>query len=159
MSKGVNKVILIGHIGQDPQVKDFANGGQMVTISLATSESWLDKTTNAKKEVTEWHRVVFFNKLAEIAGTYLAKGSKIYVEGSIKTRKYTGKDGVEKSITEIVAQSMQMLGSKDTFEKVSKHTGSQEHHKATADLYSTASNGSKTASKAAYDEFDDDLPF
>jgi single-strand DNA-binding protein len=149
---GVNKVILLGNIGQDLQVKEFSNGGQMVSISLATSESWKDKDTGQKKEVTEWHRVVFFNKLAEIASAYLTKGSKIYVEGSIKTRKYTGKDGVEKSIVEVVAQSMQMLGGDGNKNAKPKTT----HNAETADLYSSASAGS-TKSKAP--EYDDDIPF
>jgi len=158
MSKGVNKVILLGNIGQDPQVKEFANGGQMVTISLATSESWNDKQTGEKKEVTEWHRVVFFNKLAEIAGQYLAKGSKIYVEGSIKTRKYTDKSGEEKSIVEIVAQSMQMLGSigsNGSNNSSNSATKSKQAAQVTADLYSKASAGSSKSKN----DFDDDLPF
>lgn len=111
MAKGVNKVILVGSLGNDPDVK-YTQGGSCITrISLATSSQWKDKQGN-KQEKTEWHRVVFFGKLAEIAGEYLRKGSSVYVEGSIKYDKYTGQDGVEKYSTDIVANEMQMLGGK-----------------------------------------------
>jgi len=108
MSKGVNKVIIIGNLGNDP---DLRNEGSIVNISVATSESWTDKRTNEKQERTEWHRVVFFGKLAEIAGRYLKKGSKVYVEGSLRTNKWTDKDGTEKYSTDIIAANMQMLDS------------------------------------------------
>ena len=106
----VNKVILIGNLGKDPEVKYFPSGGALCNVTIATSESWKDKTTGEQKERTEWHNVVFNNKLAEIAGQYLKKGSQIYVEGSIRTKKYTDKDGVEKFSTEIRGERMQMLG-------------------------------------------------
>ena len=109
MARGVNKVILIGNLGADPETRYTANGGAITTIRLATSESWTDKA-GAKQERTEWHRVKFFGKLAEIAGEYLKKGRQVYVEGAIRTDKYTGQDGVEKFSTEIVANEMQMLG-------------------------------------------------
>ena len=109
MSKGINKVILIGNLGQDPETKFLPSGGAVTNISLATSESWKDKQTGQMQERTEWHRVVFFNKLAEIAGEYLKKGSKVYVEGSLRTRKWQGQDGQDRYTTEIVASEMQML--------------------------------------------------
>lgn len=108
----VNKVILIGHLGRDPEVRAFPSGDQVCNVTLATSEKWKDKQSGEAKEATEWHRVMFGGKLAEIAGQYLRKGSLVYVEGSIKTRRYTDKDGVEKFSTEIRADKMQMLGGK-----------------------------------------------
>jgi single-strand DNA-binding protein len=107
----VNKAIVIGHLGRDPEVRAFPSGDQVCNVTIATSEKWKDKQTGEAKEATEWHRVVFGGKLAEIAGQYLRKGSLVYVEGSIKTRKYT-QDGVEKYATEIRADKMQMLGGK-----------------------------------------------
>lgn len=107
----VNKVILIGHLGRDPEVRAFHSGDQVCNVTIATSEKWKDKQSGEMREATEWHRVMFGGKLAEIAGQYLRKGSLVYVEGSIKTRKYT-QDGVEKYATEIRADKMQMLGGK-----------------------------------------------
>jgi single-strand DNA-binding protein len=108
----VNKVIILGSLGQDPEVK-FTQGGAAITnISVATSEKWKDKNTGQMQERTEWHRVVIFNKLAEIAGEYLKKGSKVYLEGSLRTRKWQGQDGSDRYTTEIVADEMQMLDSK-----------------------------------------------
>jgi single-strand DNA-binding protein len=108
----VNKVIILGNLGRDPETRYMPSGDAMTTISIATTDSWKDKTTGEKKETTEWHRVVFFGKLAEIAGQYLKKGSAVYVEGSLRTRKYTDKDGIEKYATDIRADTMQMLGGK-----------------------------------------------
>lgn len=110
-SRGVNKVILIGNIGQDPEVKYMPSGGAVTNISVATSESWNDKNTGQPQQRTEWHRVIFFNRLAEIAGEYLRKGSKVYIEGSLRTRKWQDKDGSDRYSTEIVASEMQMLDS------------------------------------------------
>ncbi|MCA1922729.1 single-stranded DNA-binding protein SSB1 [Buttiauxella noackiae] len=112
-SRGVNKVILVGNLGQDPEVRYMPNGGAVANITLATSESWRDKQTGETKEKTEWHRVVLFGKLAEVAGEYLRKGSQIYIEGALQTRKWTDQAGVEKYTTEIVVNvggTMQMLG-------------------------------------------------
>lgn len=108
----VNKVIILGNLGRDPETRYMPSGDAMTTISIATTDSWKDKITGEKKETTEWHRVVFFGKLAEIAGQYLKKGSSVYVEGSLRTRKYTDKDGIEKYATDIRADTMQMLGGK-----------------------------------------------
>ncbi len=109
MARGVNKVILVGNVGQDPEVKYMPSGGAVTNISVATSETWKDKNTGQPQERTEWHRVVFFNRLGEIAGEYLKKGSKVYVEGSLRTRKWQAQDGTDRYTTEIVASEMQML--------------------------------------------------
>lgn len=111
MARGINKVILIGNLGKDPEVKSFPNGGQVCNVSLATSESWKGKD-GQQQEHTEWHNIVFNDKLAEIAGKYLRKGSKIFVEGKIRTRKYQDKEGKERFITEIRVADMQMLDGK-----------------------------------------------
>lgn len=108
----VNKVILVGHLGKDPETRYLPNGDQTTTITLATSDTWKDKQTGEKKEATEWHRVVFWRKLAEIAGQYLKKGALVYVEGALKTRKWQDKNGQDRYTTEIVADTMQMLGGK-----------------------------------------------
>lgn len=107
--RGINKVILVGNVGQDPEVRYMPSGGAVANISVATSESWKDKQTGEQMDRTEWHRVVFFNRLGEIAGEYLKKGSKIYIEGSLRTRKWQDKEGAERYTTEIVASEMQML--------------------------------------------------
>ena len=112
MARGVNKVILVGNMGQDPETKFMPSGGAVTNVSIATSESWKDKTTGQPQERTEWHRVVFFNRLAEIAGEYLKKGSKVYVEGSLRTRKWQDQGGQDRYTTEIVASEMQMLDSR-----------------------------------------------
>jgi len=109
MARGINKVILIGNLGNDPETRYMPSGGAVTNVSLATSESWKDKQTGQPQERTEWHRVVFFNRLAEIAGEYLRKGSKVYVEGSLRTRKWQDQSGQDKYTTEIVASEMQML--------------------------------------------------
>jgi single-strand DNA-binding protein len=112
MARGVNKVILVGNLGKDPEVKYTANGAAVTNITIATSESWNDKQTGEKQEKTEWHRVVFFRRLAEIAGEYLRKGSQVYIEGKLQTRKWQDQNGQDRYSTEIVANEMQMLGSR-----------------------------------------------
>jgi single-strand DNA-binding protein len=112
MSNGINKVIIVGNLGNDPDTKYTASGSAVTNLSLATSEKWKDKQTGENVEKTEWHRVVMFGKLAEIAGEYLRKGSKVYVEGKLQTRKWTDKEGQERYTTEIVANELQMLDSK-----------------------------------------------
>ncbi|WP_425460057.1 single-stranded DNA-binding protein [Exilibacterium tricleocarpae] len=113
MARGVNKVILIGNCGQDPETKYMPSGGAVTNISLATSETWKDKQTGQPQERTEWHRIVFFNRLAEIAGEYLRKGGKVYIEGSLRTRKWQDQSGQDRYTTEIVANEMQMLDSRN----------------------------------------------
>jgi single-strand DNA-binding protein len=110
MARGINKVILVGNCGQDPETKYMPSGGAVTNLSIATSESWKDKQTGQPQERTEWHRVVFFNRLAEIAGEYLRKGSQVYIEGSLRTRKWQDQSGQDRYTTEIVANEMQMLG-------------------------------------------------
>ena len=112
MARGVNKVILVGNLGKDPEMKYTASGAAIANITIATSESWTDKQTNEKVDKTEWHRVVFFRRLAEIVGEYLRKGSQVYIEGKLQTRKWQGQDGQDRYTTEIVASEMQMLGSR-----------------------------------------------
>lgn len=112
MAKGINKCILVGNLGDDPTVKYMPAGGAVTNISIATTDSWKDKTTGERVDKTEWHKVVFFNRLAEIAGEYLKKGSQVYVEGALRTRKWTDKEGQDKYTTEIVGNEMQMLGGK-----------------------------------------------
>lgn len=108
----VNKVIIVGNLGKDPETRFMPNGEAVTNFSVATTESWKDKNSGEKKEVTEWHRITTFRKLAEICGEYLKKGSSVYLEGKLQTRKYTDKDGIERYTTEIVADTMQMLGGK-----------------------------------------------
>jgi single-strand DNA-binding protein len=110
MARGINKVILVGTLGKDPEVRYSQGGSALTSISVATNESWKDKQTGEQKERTEWHRVKFFGRLAEIAGEYLKKGGQVYIEGSLRTEKYTDKQGVEKYSTDIIASEMQMLG-------------------------------------------------
>lgn len=112
MARGINKVIIVGNCGQDPETRYMPSGGAVTNLSLATSETWKDKNTGDQQERTEWHRVVFFNRLAEIVEQYVKKGSKVYVEGSLRTRKWQGQDGQDRYTTEIVASEMQMLDSR-----------------------------------------------
>jgi single-strand DNA-binding protein len=112
MAKGINKVIIVGNLGEDPTTRYMPSGGAVTNISVATSEKWKDKTTGQPVEKTEWHRIIFFNRLAEVAGEYLKKGSKVYVEGSLRTRKWQDQAGVDRYTTEIVASEMQMLDSR-----------------------------------------------
>jgi single-strand DNA-binding protein len=108
----VNKVIIVGNLGRDPETRHLPNGDAVTNIAVATTESWKDKNTGDKKEVTEWHRITFYRKLAEIAGQYLKKGSSVYIEGRLQTRKWTDKENIERYTTEIIADTMQMLGGK-----------------------------------------------
>ena len=117
MTRGINKVILVGNLGNDPETRYTAGGSAITTISIATSESWKDKQTGEAQERTEWHRVKFFGRLAEIAGEYLKKGRQVYVEGSLRTDKYTDKNGVERYTTDIIASEMQMLGGNEKRER------------------------------------------
>jgi single-strand DNA-binding protein len=113
MARGINKVIIVGNIGGDPETRYMPNGNAVTNVTIATSESWKDKQTGQNQERTEWHKVIFFNRLGEIAGEYLRKGSKVYVEGSLRTRKWQGQDGTDRYTTEIVASEMQMLDTRN----------------------------------------------
>lgn len=153
-SRGVNKVILVGNLGQDPEIRYMPNGGAVANITLATSESWRDKATGEQKEKTEWHRVVLFGKLAEVAGEYLKKGSQIYIEGKLNTRKWTDQAGVEKYTTEVhvnVGGTMQMLGGKAEGGKPAQ-SAAQQSRPAQQSQPATQNNEPPM-------DFDDDIPF
>ncbi len=160
MARGINKVILVGNLGQDPETRYMPSGGAVTNVSIATSESWKDKQTGEPQERTEWHRVVFFNRLAEIAGEYLKKGSKVYVEGSLRTRKWQGQDGQDRYTTEIVAAEMQMLdgrgenmggGMGGGYGGGMPQQGRQQPQQQQAPQ--------NQAPAPAMDSFDDDIPF
>jgi single-strand DNA-binding protein len=169
MARGVNKVILIGNCGGDPETRYLPSGGAVTNVTLATSESWKDKTSGQQQERTEWHRVVFFNRLGEIAGEYLKKGSKVYVEGSLRTRKWQDKDGVDKYTTEIVASEMQMLDSKGGAGGGMGGGGGSNYGSANESQAprpaarqqsnAPANNNNDAPPPANFDDFDDDIPF
>lgn len=160
-TRGVNKVILVGHLGKDPEVRHLPNGNAVASFSIATSESWKDKDTGEKQERTEWHRVVCFNRLGEIVGQYVKKGARIYIEGSLKTRKWQDQQGQERYTTEIIASEMQMLDSKTS--------SSNSYDDAMDSSYSGGQSSSYTprnapaAQQPAFAEplsgLDDDVPF
>ena len=145
MARGVNKVILVGNLGKDPEVRYMPNGNAVANITLATSESWKDKQTGEPQERTEWHRVVLFRRLGEIAGEYLKKGSQVYIEGKLQTRKWQDNQGNDRYTTEIVADNMQMLGSRGG-------GGFQADN-------APAAKPQPVPATAAADDFDDDIPF
>ncbi|ODS23303.1 single-stranded DNA-binding protein [Candidatus Endobugula sertula] len=168
MARGVNKVTIVGNLGQDPDVKYMPSGGAVTNISVATSESWKDKQTGQPQERTEWHRIVFFNRLAEIAGEYLKKGSQVYIEGSLRTRKWQDQSGQDRYTTEIVANEMQMLGSRqgggmggDPGYDQSYGGGMAVPQAATpqAPPQRAAVPTPPPAPAAGMDSFDDDIPF
>lgn len=155
MARGVNKVILVGNLGKDPEVRYMSNGAAVANVSIATSESWKDKQSGEVQERTEWHNVVFFNRLAEIVGEFLKKGSQVYIEGALRTRKYTDKNGIDRFATEIIASEMQMLGNRqgmggaDIPPRFSNDSQVPAHHGASQ---AQPSNG--------FDQYDDDdIPF
>lgn len=162
-SRGVNKVILVGNLGNDPEVRYLPNGGAVANITLATSESWRDKQTGEQKEKTEWHRVVLFGKLAEVAGEYLRKGSQVYIEGALQTRKWTDQAGVEKYTTEVVVNiggTMQMLGGKQDGgqqKQSGNQSGSnqQRHQQSNQQAHRSAPPPNNEPPM----NFDDDIPF
>ena len=146
----VNKVILIGNLGRDPETRYMPDGGAVTNISIATTETWKDKA-GEKQEKTEWHRVAFFGKLAEIAGEYLKKGSQVYVEGRLQTRKWQDKDGADKYTTEIIADRMQMLGSRQGMGGGERVAPAREGAPAKA--------AAKGGGASKFDDFGDDIPF
>lgn len=162
-SKGVNKVILIGNLGQDPEVRYLPSGGAVCSMTLATSESWRDKATGEQKEQTEWHRVVLFGKLAEVAGEYLRKGSQIYIEGQLRTRKWTDQSGAEKYTTEIVVNvggTMQMLGGRNGGSAPAGGGQQQGGNQYSGGAQSRQQQRSAPApSNEPPMDFDDDIPF
>ena len=161
-SRGVNKVILVGNLGNDPDVRQMPNGETVTNISVATSETWKDKQTGDPREQTEWHRVVMFRRLGEIAGQYLKKGSKVYLEGRLQTRKWQAPDGSDRYSTEIVANEMQMLDSRSG--GTSDYSGAggqpaQNSYAAPQQANPGPSASPGQAPSAPMDDFDDDIPF
>lgn len=159
MARGINKVILVGNVGVDPEVRYMPNGNAVASFSVATSESWKDKTTGEKQEKTEWHRVVCFNRLGEIAGEYIRKGSKLYVEGSLRTRKWQDQQGQDKYTTEIIASDVQMLDSKGGS---ASSYDDMPQAQSTAPAYQNSAPRQQQPAQAAqdaFDQLDDDIPF
>ncbi len=153
----VNKVILVGNLGRDPETRYSPDGAAITNVTIATSDRWKDKTSGEMKEATEWHRVVFFGRLAEIAGEYLKKGRSVYVEGKLRTRKWTDKDGNDKYTTEVVADNMQMLGSREGMGGGTTDFDDGGSSRAS----SSRESGTRPAAKPAPNiaEMDDDIPF
>lgn len=146
----VNKVIIVGNLGKDPETRYAPNGDAICNITVATTDSWKDKQTGEKKEQTEWHSVSFYGRLAEIAGQYLRKGSAVYVEGSLRTRKWQDKEGQDRYTTEIRADSMQMLGRKQDGGEAPKENTGRSARQAAAP---------KSKEESGFDGMDDDIPF
>lgn len=166
MARGINKVILVGNIGGDPEVRYMPNGNAVTTLSVATSESWKDKETGNKQERTEWHRVVCFNRLGEIAGEYVRKGSKLYVEGSLRTRKWQDPQGQDRYTTEIVASDIQMLDGKGQTnapygdaQPMGQQQEPQQQNSYARKPQQAAPQPTQKAVQDAFDELDDDIPF
>ena len=147
----VNRVTIIGNLGKDPETRYAPSGDAVTNITVATTETWKDKATGEKREATEWHRVVFFGKLAEIAGQYLKKGSQVYLEGKLKTRKWQDKDGADRYTTEINADELKMLGGKGDGQQSEPQRQQQAPQRPQAPQ--------KPASGGGFNEFDDDIPF
>lgn len=177
MARGINKVILVGTVGKDPENRSMPSGDAISNLSLATNEQWKDKATGEKKESTEWHRVVFFGKLAEIVGMYVRKGQMLYVEGSLRTRKWQGQDGQDRYSTEIVASDMQMLGGRPNEgeqrapmnqgggynsappprnNNYSNNNNNSNNYPSASDY---GSNASAPSGKNNFEDFDDEIPF
>ncbi len=165
----VNKVILLGNLGRDPETRFAPSGSAICNVSIATTRTWRDKASGEKREETEWHRVVFYDRLAEIAGEYLKKGRPVYVEGRLKTRKWQDKEGVEKYTTEIIAEEMQLLGSRDggggddggSYSREREPAGSGAARAAGGPANPGAASGGAAPRKPAhdFDDMDDDIPF
>lgn len=155
----VNKVILIGNLGRDPEMRSFPDGGTICNVTLATTRSWKDKNSGDKVEETEWHRIVFRDRLAEIAGEYLKKGKQVYIEGRLKTRKYTDKDGVEKYATEVVATDMTMLGSREGMGGGDEGAGGGYSRPARPSAPSAPASRPAAKPSTGFDDMDDDIPF
>ena len=168
MARGINKVILVGNLGNDPEQRSMPNGNAVTNISIATSESWRDKQTGQQQERTEWHRVVFFNRLAEVAGQYLRKGSKVYIEGKLQTRKWQDQNGQDRYTTEILGNEMQMLDSRG--DNMGGQQGGydggysqaqpqQSYNQAPQQQAPQQAPQAAPAPVANMDDFDDDIPF
>ena len=155
MARGINKVILIGNLGADPETRAMPSGTTVANLRVATSESWRDKQTGEQQERTEWHRVALFGRLAEIAGEYLRKGSQVYIEGSLRTRKWQDKQGNQRYSTEIVGNDLQMLGGRGGAGAGAPSSGASAGAPAAAPAFAEESAGGGSRSE----EFDDDIPF
>lgn len=161
----VNKVIIVGNLGKDPEVRYMPSGSAICNITVATSRQWKDKTSGERQEETEWHRVALFDRLAEIAGEYLKKGKSVYIEGRLKTRKYTDKDGAEKYTTEIIASEMQLLGGREAGGGGGDDMGGggsseRPQRSAPAPRPAPAPRQAPAAkSSTGFDDMDDDIPF
>jgi len=163
MARGINKVILVGNLGQDPEVRYTANGAAVANISVATTEQWTDRQSGQKQERTEWHRIVMFGRLGEIAGEYLRKGSQVYIEGKLQTRKWQDQNGQDRYTTEIVANEMQMLGggggrggSSDFNQGAG---GGAQRPQQQAPQQQQGGSAPAPAGGSNFDDFDDDIPF
>jgi single-strand DNA-binding protein len=160
MARGINKVILIGNLGADPETRAMPSGTTVANLRVATSESWRDKQTGEQQERTEWHRVALFGRLAEIAGEYLRKGSQVYIEGSLRTRKWQDKQGNERYSTEIVGNELQMLGGRGGGAGAAGATGAESGGRGSAAAPSYAEeSGGGAGGGSRSEEFDDDIPF
>ena len=153
----VNKVMLLGNLGRDPEVRTFPNGDSVCNFSIATSTSWKDKTSGEKKEKTEWHNIVMYRKLAEIAGEYLKKGSSVFVEGSLQTRKWQTKEGQDRYTTEVVADTMQMLGGRDN--RTSEASDSDENFNQEPEKASKKDTNMNPSDEPTLELPEDDIPF
>mgnify|MGYP001816880297 CR=1 FL=1 len=151
MARGINKVILVGNLGADPETRYMPSGGAVTNLSIATSESWKDKQTGEQKERTEWHKVAMFNRLAEIAAEYLRKGSQVYIEGKLRTRKWQDRDGNDRYTTEVIADEMQMLGGRGG--------GGMGGGMSGGSAGGDPGPGNAPPRQPAPDDFDDDIPF
>jgi len=168
MARGINKVILVGNLGRDPETRYMPSGGAVTNVSIATSKGWKDRDSGEQKERTEWHRIVFFNKLAEIAGEYLKRGSKVYIEGELRTRDWE-KDGQKHYTTEVVASEMQMLDSRGEMGGGGSPSGEQSGGHGDDRPFSSGSGDSQAVGAGSSpaddfgpppsDDFDDDIPF
>ncbi len=154
MARGINKVIIVGNTGNDPEIRYTANNSAVANVSIATSESWKDKATGESNERTEWHRIVFFNRLAEIVGEYVKKGSKLYIEGSLRTRKWQDQSGQDRYTTEIIANEMQML---DSRMGGAQEAPNQYNQTASTPASSTPQPAAAATEGAPFN--DDDIPF
>ena len=157
-SRGVNKVILVGNVGNDPEFRVMPNGNGVANVSLATSETWKDKNTGDQQEKTEWHRVIFFNRLAEIVEQYVKKGTKLYIEGRLQTRSWE-QDGVKRYTTEVVASEMQMLDSRGGGGNMGDNSFGQGQGSPAPAAQSSSTAAAPQAAPANFDNFDDDIPF
>ena len=158
MARGVNKVIIVGNLGQDPETRYMPSGSAVTNFTVATNESWKDKKTGEQKDRTEWHRVAMFNRLAEIAAEYLRKGSQVYIEGKLRTRKWQGQDGNDRYTTEIIADEMQMLGGRGGSSGGGNFSGSGQGG-GQGSGQGGDQGGGNAPPQPGPDDFDDDIPF